>query len=203
MNYKKLIKKIEESIDFTPKQADLCRILQLSTSTMARRVKRDSNFSDAEIRKLEEHYGISLMVHNSTHGSCVSLDYYPDVYGSCGYGAKIFDDSKEKITVPTELIPNATKTHKYTVINARGLSMYPLICDLDKLVVQKYEGEQIVDNNVYVFMYNGEIFIKRLLKNLDQIVVISENKDYENRIIYPDADFCIMGKVVGLLRERV
>ena len=105
MNYSKLIEKIEQKVDFKPKQADLCRILKMSTSTMARRVMRDSKFSDDELRKLEDYYGISFKS-NSTSDNCVTLDYYPNVFGSCGCGCMVFDESKEKISVAKDMIMN-------------------------------------------------------------------------------------------------
>jgi phage repressor protein C with HTH and peptisase S24 domain len=63
---------------------------------------------------------------------------------------------------------------------------------------------QIIDDTVYLFRYNGELFIKRLVKNVDQIVCISENPRFQDRIIVPKEDnFSIIGKVVGLFRSKV
>lgn len=202
MNYSKLIEKIEQKVDFKPKQADLCRILKMSTSTMARRVMRDSKFSDEELRKLEDYYGISFKT-NSTSDNCVILDYYPNVFGSCGCGCMVFDESKEKISVAKDMIMNYSPNKVYGVMSAVGCSMSPKIEDGDKLVVEKWNGEQIKDNRVYLFRYNDELFIKRLVKNIDQIVCISENPRFEDRVISDLKNFCLVGEIVGLWRERV
>lgn len=202
MNYSKLMEKIEQKIDFKPKQADLCRVLKMSTSTMARRVMRNSNFSDVELKKIEEHYGISLKGGSSVD-CCVELDFYPNVFGSCGCGSMVFDESKEKITVAKDMIANYLPSKVYGVMSAVGCSMSPKIEDGDKLVIEKWNGEQIKDNRVYLFRYNDELFIKRLVKNIDQIVCISENPRFEDRIIKDLKNFCLVGEIVGLFRERV
>lgn len=197
-----LFEALQNLINYKPTQQQIADILGVKQSVIGNRVARNSNFSDEEIAKIEEHYNITLAP--TSNANTVELDYYPDVYGSCGNGCMIFEESPEKISVTKSQIHNYSGSDKYTVINARGLSMYPLICDMDKLIIKQHNGEQIIDNDVYVFNYNGEIFIKRLVKNIDQIVCISENKDFENRPITPtEQNFKILGKVVGLFRERV
>lgn len=197
-----LFEALQNLINYKPTQQQIADILGVKQSVIGNRVARNSNFSDEEIAKIEEYYNITLAP--SSNANMVELDYYPDVYGSCGNGSMIFEESPEKISVTKSQIHNYSTSDKYTVINARGLSMYPLICDMDKLIIKQHNGEQIIDNDVYVFNYNGEIFIKRLVKNIDQIVCISENKDFENRPITPtEQNFKILGKVVGLFRERV
>lgn len=202
MRSSKLLDALQNLINYKPSYAEIAKIIGVGGSAIGNRVARDANFSDEEIAKIEDFYKIEL--NGKGNANTVELDYYPDVYGSCGNGCLIFEESPEKISVTKSQIHNYSTSDKYTVINARGLSMYPLICDMDKLIVKQHNGEQIIDNDVYVFNYNGEIFIKRLVKNIDQIVCISENKDFENRPITPtEQNFKILGKVVGLFRERV
>jgi phage repressor protein C with HTH and peptisase S24 domain len=81
--------------------------------------------------------------------------------------------------------------------------MSPVINDSDKLVIQHNLNEQIIDDTVYLFRYNGELFIKRLVKNVDQIICISENPRFQDRVIENKGNFEIIGKVVGLFRSKV
>lgn len=204
MNNKLTLEQISEIVlkerGFKPKQADFARIFNVSPQYISQLKNKPLPIN--LINKIEAQYGLDLIVEQNIN--TVELDYYPDVYGSCGNGCMIFEEAPEKIYVTKSQIHNYSASDKYTVINARGLSMYPLICDMDKLIVRQHNGEQIIDNDVYVFNYNGEIFIKRLVKNIDQIVCISENKDFENRLITPtEQNFKILGKVVGLFREKV
>ena len=81
--------------------------------------------------------------------------------------------------------------------------MEPFICDKDKLIIETWQGEQIVDNKAYLFAYKDELFIKRLAKNVDQLMIIPENKDYDIRKLEGEQlkDVNIIGQVVGLMRS--
>ena len=49
--------------------------------------------------------------------------------------------------------------------------MVPIIDNGDKLIVEHWNGNQIQDNKIYVFCFNNEFFVKRLCKNLDEIII--------------------------------
>jgi phage repressor protein C with HTH and peptisase S24 domain len=136
--------------------------------------------------------------------SDITLDFYPDVFGSCGDGSMVFEETSEKLAVTKDVITNYSDKNSYSIISARGSSMAPRIEDNDKLIIQHNLNEQIIDDTVYLFRYNGELFIKRLVKNVDQIICISENPRFSDRIIEPDkCSFEIIGKVIALLRDKV
>ena len=201
MQCTKLFDTLQNLTNIRPSITRIADVTEIPVKTWYARVQRNSEVPYEEIEKIEDFYGISILGGDK---NTVELDYYPDVYGSCGFGAMVYDEAPEKISVTKNLINNYSTAEKYTVINARGLSMAPLIMDMDKLIVRHFNGEQIVDNDVYVFNYKGELFIKRLVKNIDQIICISENPRFEDRPITPDANnFRIIGKVVGLFREKV
>lgn len=200
MKYSTLVFKLEKKIDYKPSQSELARIISIKPNAMSGRASRDSDFSEDEIKKIQSFYGVALGENNN---NCVELDYYPSVFGSCGNGAMVFDESKEKITVAKDMIINYSPNKVYGVMSAVGCSMSPKIEDGDKLVIEKWNGEQIKDNRVYLFRYNDELFIKRLVKNIDQIVCSSENPRFEDRVISDLKNFSIVGEIVGLFRERV
>lgn len=81
--------------------------------------------------------------------------------------------------------------------------MEPLILDKDKLIVEHWNGEQIIDNRPYIFCYKDEIFIKRLVKNINQLVIIPENKTYDTIKLSGEElnNVNIIGQVVGLMRD--
>lgn len=196
-----LFNTLQNLIDFKPTQQAIADILCVKQGVIGNRVARDSNFSDEEVKLIEEHYGVQLITSNDPDK--ITLDFYPDVFGSCGTGCIVFDETKDKISVTKDLINNYSASNTYSVISARGSSMAPRIEDNDKLIIQKWNGEQIIDDNVYLFRYNDELFIKRLVKNIDQVICISENPRFEDRVIKNLNDFTIIGRVVGLIRERV
>lgn len=201
MKFETLFEALEKKVKIKPSVKNIADILGIETKALYARSKRGTEFKESEVKKIEEFYAISLT--NSTSDNCVTLDYYPNVFGSCGYGCMVFDESKEKISVAKDMIMNYSPNKVYGVMSAVGCSMSPKIEDGDKLVVEKWNGEQIKDNRVYLFRYNDELFIKRLVKNIDQIICISENPRFEDRIITDLKNFCLVGEIVGLWRERM
>lgn len=202
MRYSELLDTLQNLIGYRPTQAELCRKLDMKSNAMANRAGRDSNFTLSELQILEKKYGIDII--ESNNGNTTILNYYPNVFGSCGSGCMVFDETSEKISVTKDIIENYSPSNQYSVISAKGSSMAPAINEDDKLIIQHNLNEQIIDDTVYLFRYNDELFIKRLVKNVDQIVCISENPRFQDRVIEPSADnFSIIGKVVGLFRTRV
>ena len=202
MQYNKLFDTLESLVGVRPKQADICKILGVNQSAMGNRAKRNTEFSISEIEQLEKYYGVR--VYTKSDIDTIEIDFYPEVFGSCGDGCTVFEESSTKLQVTKDVITNYSSSNKYSIISARGSSMSPVINDDDRLIIQHNVESQIIDDTVYLFRYNGELFIKRLVKNVDQIVCISENPRFQDRIIVPKEDnFSIIGKVVGLFRSKV
>ena len=200
MKYNQCLDVIEKKIGERPAHAEIARILKCNPTALVNRASRDSIIKDEEIAILEKCYGFSIL----SNTNCIDLDFYPNVFGSCGTGLTVFDETAEKISVTKDLITNYSSSNQYSIISARGSSMSPVINDDDRLIIQHNVENQIIDDTVYLFRYNDELFIKRLVKNVDQIVCISENPRFQDRIIEPKEDnFSIIGKVVGLFRSKV
>lgn len=175
----------------------------MDETAYSRKKKTGTDIKQKNIEQIEKRFGVQISTNNYISDS-ISLDFYPDVFGSCGEGCMVFDETSEKISVTKDVITNYSPSNQYSIISARGSSMSPVINDDDKLVIQHNLNEQIIDDTVYLFRYNDELFIKRLVKNVDQIVCISENPRFQDRIIEPKEDnFSIIGKVVGLFRSKV
>ena len=185
-------------------QQTIGNILGMAQTGISFRIKNDKPFSIDELIKIEQAMGLPMGCLSGVSSSDITLDFYPDVFGSCGSGCMVFSEAKEKLAVTKDIITNYSASNQYSIISARGSSMSPTINDDDKLVIQHNLNEQIIDDTVYLFRYNDELFIKRLVKNVDQIVCISENPRFQDRIIEPKGDnFSIIGKVVGLFRSKV
>lgn len=204
MRYNVLFDTLQNLIKRKPSQKEIGNILNLAQTAISGRANRNSTFSDEELGIIEKHYGISLRGGNSENA--ITLDFYPEVFGSCGNGAFVLSEEKEQINVPVKCFNFPfSKVKKYSVINAVGDSMQPFIYDKDKLIVEHYAGEQIKDNRVYVFCYCNEIFIKRLSKNINEIIIKSDNPDpiYRARIIEKEDmnNIIIIGEIVGLMRD--
>ena len=88
------------------------------------------------------------------------------------------------------------------MINASGNSMAPTIDNGDRLIVEHWDGSQIQDNKIYVFCFNNEIFVKRLSKNLDEIIIKSDNPEYKIKTINGCTvnELLLIGKIVGIIK---
>lgn len=197
MKYNELFNTLQNLMHFKPKVSDIAYIIGVKDKALYARATRNVGFSDEEVEKIERYYGILLR----TSDDCLEVDYYPDIYASCGNGCEVFSESKEKLTIAKSSIPYYSNDDKYFVITCRGSSMSPVLEDNDKAIIRQWQGEQIIDDRIYLFSFNSELFIKRLVKNLDQIIVISENKIYENRTVGKKDDFRIIGQIVGMFRD--
>lgn len=218
MKYSEVLARLQNLTGLIPSQSQLCDITGVKQSAMSNRAKENSAFKQLDIQKLNDFYGINLYTNtlennhkNIKNDVCVTpksdkvlIDYYPEVCGSCGNGVFQFSTRKEQITIPRNAFwGHLSKSKEYFVINAYGNSMEPFICDKDKLIIETWQGEQIVDNKAYLFAYKDELFIKRLAKNVDQLMIIPENKDYDIRKLEGEQlkDVNIIGQVVGLMRS--
>ena len=184
-------------------QEDIAKILGITKSAVSNRIARKQELKQFEIIKLDDAFNIVSTKQNKTSDS-VTLDYYPDIFGSCGNGVFELSQEKDQIIVPKKaFFEKFSPIKQYSVINAKGNSMMPLFYDNDKLIVEHWTGEQIIDNKPYIFCYKDEIFIKRLAKNVDQLMIISENKDYDIRKLTGNQlkDVNIIGQIVGLMRD--
>ena len=186
-------------------QSDIARALGITRATVSARVKNNSMLSYEEIKKIENIYNVDLTKQTiNTSDDTVTLDYFPDVCGSCGNGVFQFSTYKEQMVVQKNNFCTRFAPHKkYFVINAYGDSMQPLIYDKDKLIVEHWEGEQIIDNKPYIFCRNDEIFVKRLVKNVNQLLIIPDNKAYDTIKLTDEQmnEVDIIGQIVGLMRD--
>ena len=80
---------------------------------------------------------------------------------------------------------------------------------IERRIKPKSKGIPIIeDDNVYLFAYNDKVYIKRLIMNINELVIKSDNADketYRTQYISDERieEVRILGKVVGLFRSKV
>lgn len=198
-----LIKELGRNIT----QAEIAEVLHLERSSISMRIKRDSDVSESHKKRIEDYFGFKL--ESNQFGEFISDDkfldakFFTDVIGSCGSGVWEQSQNFELVKIPKYLLTAHNPKKEYSVITAKGNSMSGSIEDGDKLLIESFENEQIIDNEIYVFCYKQELFIKRLCKNINQIIIKSDNKDFPARYIEDDDinNIYIIGKVVALVRN--
>lgn len=185
-------------------QSLLAEGLGITRQTVSNRIKNDSQVTVSELKRIEDFFEIKLFNESGENEQdVIYINYYADVFASCGDGNIVFSEEKVKIPLSIQLIKGYSRHKNYSVINATGNSMAPTIDDGDKLLVEHWEGEQIQDNCIYVFCFNQEFFIKRLSKNLDEIIIKSDNSDYRTRTINGSTinELIPVGKIVGIFKS--
>ena len=162
MKLEELISIISESLGSRVNQSMLAESLGITRQTVSNRIKNDSEVTVSELKKAEKFFNINLSGGNITNNGIAYIDYYTDVFASCGNGSIVFSSEKKKLPLASSIIKGYSTGKLYSMINAKGNSMFPTIEDGDKLIVEHWMGDQIQDNKIYVFCYNSEFFVKRL-----------------------------------------
>lgn len=202
MKLDELISLISAQTGTNINQTMLADSLGITRQTISNRIKKDSEVTVSELKRVEKHFNVSVL--NSV-ADVEYIDYYNDIFASCGNGSFVFSDEKTKLAIPTSLISGFSKNKMYSMINASGNSMAPTIENGDKLIVEHWDGNQIQDDKIYVFCYNNEIFVKRLSKNLDEIIIKSDNPEYRTRTISgkPAEELILIGKIIATFKQLV
>jgi repressor LexA len=99
------------------------------------------------------------------------------------------------LSLPTSLIRGRKDVF---LLKVQGMSMKDAgILDGDLVLVKQ---QKIADlNDIVVALLDDEATVKRLVKKENRYYLKAENKDYPN--IYPEQEWSIQGKVVGLIRK--
>ena len=204
MKLDELIKLISEKTGKYVNQSHLAEGLGITRQTVSNRIKNDSQVTVSELKRIENYFGITIFNQvDNINEDVVYVNYYTDVFASCGNGNVLFSDEKVKIPVAVKLIDGFSKNKEYSLINASGNSMAPTITDGNKLLIEHWNNEQIQDNKIYVFCFNQEFFVKRLSKNLDEIIIKSDNPEYRTRTISGNTinELTVIGKVIGIIKS--
>lgn len=183
-------------------QSHLAEALGVTRQTISNRIKNESQVTVSELKKIEDFFNINIFS-NIENDDIIRIDYYTDVFASCGNGNIVFSDEKVSLGVSTLLINGFSNKKNYSIINASGNSMAPTIDSGDKLIVEHWNDGQIQDNKIYVFCFNNEFFVKRLSKNLDEIIIKSDNPEYRVRTINGTtvSELILIGKIVGIIKS--
>lgn len=200
MRYSKLIDTLQKLINRKPSQAELGKIIGLAQTAISGRANRDSEFSDDEIKLIEQAYNVLIVTDSNDK---IKIDYYPDVLVSCGNGIFSLGETKEQMTVPKKLIKGYSDSYKYVIVTAFSDSMQPEIKEKDMLIVRVAEMENIIDNHIYIFCHEGRFYCKYLSYNLGQVIVRSLNPEYPTRYIEKEnlENFELIGEVCGIFRN--
>lgn len=135
------------------------------------------------------------------YSDLVNIPFY-DIKLSAGEGNLIEwipSEFGEPLRLPSSFFkmkrinPNACKA-----MIVRGRSMYPVLDDLDAVVVVD-EGSDVIDlidGEIYAVIFKGRFFIKQILRSRDGIILYSYNADEFPQIEIPDTEYQYL-KILG------
>lgn len=99
------------------------------------------------------------------------------------------------LSLPTSLIRGRKDVF---LLKVQGMSMKDAgILNGDLVIVKQQKLAEI--NDIVVALLEDEATVKRLVKKDNRFYLKAENKDYPN--IYPENEWSIQGKVIGLIRH--
>ncbi len=124
---------------------------------------------------------------------------YLNLYGlaSAGLRGNILDGNPiERIPIPTRLL--SFRVEDAYLVRAKGDSMSPKIVDGDIVIAMK--TDVAANNKIVVCVNKEEALIKRVQKEEDRFILISDNPTYSP--LLASQDFRIVGEVKGIFSNR-
>lgn len=204
IKYREFLENLTNELGYTPGSKDLSKILEdVTANALNNRYSSDGNISSAEAERILNFYRNKNRLGNEREET-IMLDYYPTAPGECVNGVFVPSNVKEMLVVPKKaFFTKFAENKNYSVFTMKGNTMEPLLMEGDRIIVEHYSGGQIVDNRPYLCCYNNEFFIRRLAKNVNQLVVMPENRMYDIIKLTKDEadDMTLIGQVVGLMRD--
>lgn len=107
-----------------------------------------------------------------------------------------FDEVKEYVEVPGSTV----KEGRY-ILQVNGDSMIDAFINEDDYVVVE-QTQDLPVNQIIVAKLNGDAYIKRLIRRSSgQIILRSENPDYDDIFVQKTDDFSVEGTIVQVIRN--
>lgn len=112
-------------------------------------------------------------------------------------GIQNFDDARDYIEVPGSIVGD----NRY-VMQVDGDSMIDAFINEGDYVVVEKIGADLPANQIVIAMLNDNAYVKRLIRRSDgQVILRSENHDYDDIFVQQDDEFNVEGKVVQVIRN--
>lgn len=187
-------------------------------SYISQLINGKASFGEKAARRLEATYGMPIKFLDSGASSSQEIDIesnpdYPAVQkvrikvsaGITGYGIDSYEDDGSMIVFKAEWYrDNKFNPDKLIALTVSGDSMIPTLYDGDTVVINTADTD-LKDGEVFVFNLDGEVVIKRAVKDSGQWWLDSDNKNNTRftRKSCPDGICIPIGKVVQKQSMRI
>ena len=150
-------------------------------------------------KRMAEFENICLSYGLKPEDDVVQVDSYIDLSDENFLESERLETSKNSIILPRCLFPDYQSDDKYYSFICKTDTMEPTLRKNSCLIIKINENQKIIDNEIYVFKYKNELFVRRIIDNVKELILFSDNKKISTITILKDelSDFSIIGKVVG------
>lgn len=187
-------------------------------SYISQLINGKASFGEKAARRLEATYGMPIKFLDLSTSSSKEIDIennldYPAVQkvrikvsaGITGYGIDSYEDDGSMIVFKAEWYrENKFNPDKLIALTVSGDSMIPTLYDGDTVVINTADTN-LKDGEVFVFNLDGEVVIKRAVRDSGQWWLDSDNKNNTRftRKSCPDGICIPIGKVVQKQSMRI
>lgn len=199
MRIKEIYKILKEKTNNKVTQNDIAQAIGTSRANVSKLISKNSFINDEKIKLIEEFFSIKLTVQCEFK----EIYYFPDELAKIQNNKIVFSDKKIKFYLPKTFL-NFTEKSNYIMFNANDKSMYPTIMEGDSIIIDTTCND-IESNKVYAFIYDETIYIRRLLKNITEIIIEADNRAYsKQKIAKEDINkIYLIGRVVNVIKSSI
>ena len=183
---------------------------KLTKTTNTTELSTALNVSISEIQrwkcrgKIPDHISSQISDSSKTYDSMpsgfIQLPFY-DIEVSAGHGTLVACEERSEDMVFSQRFVTDTlgvKANNIFLMPVRGDSMVPTLKNQSLIIVNR--TDQLIEDGVYVFRYDGQLRVKRLQFSKIGITVVSDNPAYKtwelSKAELATEDFEIIGEVI-------
>lgn len=195
---------------------DICEIWGMNEQNFSRKKKQGTAIKHKNIAQLEKELNISLtdadkkaiqvieeVERNRVKNTFATIEYFPDVYLSAGYGVEVLDEYSESIVIDSQFLTSErgmrVNPKNCKMVRVSGNSMFPEYHHGDRVIIDESD-QNLTDGQIYAFRYDGQCYVKEINRAGNKIKCISVNKEYEPFFIERDVDFKVFGRILPRIR---
>ena len=195
---------------------DICEIWGMNEQNFSRKKKQGTAIKHKNIAQLEKELNISLtdadkkaiqvieeVERNKVKNTFATIEYFPDVYLSAGYGVEVLDEYSESIVIDSQFLTSERgmriNPKNCKMVRVSGNSMFPEYHHGDRVIIDESD-QNLTDGQIYAFRYDGQCYVKEINRAGNKIKCISVNKEYEPFFIERDVDFKVFGRILPRIR---
>lgn len=216
MNFEELQDTLQNLTNSKVPYSKIADALNIKTSTVSTRKGKGSKLRFNELKKIEKYFNVILtdstcqsikiieeLEQNRIKSELATIEYFPDVYLSAGYGVEVLDEYSESIVIDSQFLTSErgmrVNPKNCKMVRVSGNSMFPEYHHGDRVIIDESD-QNLTDGQIYAFRYDGQCYVKEINRAGNKIKCISVNKEYEPFFIERDVDFKVFGRILPRIR---